>query len=42
MSISPVIFDSLLPVLMNGQVRVGEAKEKLGMVAEDNAKYGEV
>ncbi|TDY14150.1 restriction endonuclease subunit S [Meridianimaribacter flavus] len=34
--------DWLLPMLMNGQVTVGEAKEELGMVAEDNAKYGEV
>jgi len=32
--------DWLLPMLMNGQVRVGEVEEKLGMVAEDNAKYG--
>jgi len=32
----------LLPMLMNGQVTVGEANEQLGMVAEDNGKYGEV
>lgn len=31
--------DWLLPMLMNGQVSVGEAKEELGMVAEDNGKY---
>lgn len=29
----------LLPMLMNGQVRVGEAKEKLGHVAEEGAVY---
>jgi type I restriction enzyme S subunit len=34
--------DWLLPMLMNGQVRVGEVEEQLKMVAEDNAKYGEV
>ena len=43
--------DWLLPMLMNGQVRVahydvkrnlGEAKEQLGMVAEDHGKYGGV
>ncbi|WP_299885885.1 restriction endonuclease subunit S [uncultured Lacinutrix sp.] len=34
--------DWLLPMLMNGQVTVGEAKEELGMVAEENAKYVEV
>lgn len=38
--------DWLLPMLMNGQVTVGEAKQKveeaLGMVAEDNIDYGEV
>ncbi|WP_299675766.1 restriction endonuclease subunit S [uncultured Dokdonia sp.] len=33
--------DWLLPMLMNGQVTVGEAKEQLGMVAEENVKYGE-
>lgn len=32
--------DWLLPMLMNGQVTVGEAKEKLGMVAEEGEKYG--
>jgi type I restriction enzyme S subunit len=32
--------DWLLPMLMNGQVTVGEAREELGMVAEDNGKYG--
>jgi len=34
--------DWLLPMLMNGQVTVGEAEEKLDMVAEESAKYGEV
>ena len=34
--------DWLLPMLMNGQVTVGEAKEQLGMVAEDNGKYGDI
>jgi type I restriction enzyme S subunit len=29
----------LLPILMNGQVTVGEAASELGMVAEDNGKY---
>jgi len=32
--------DWLLPMLMNGQVRVGEVEEHLGMVAENNVKYG--
>ena len=32
--------DWLLPMLMNGQVTVGESKNELGMVAEDSAKYG--
>lgn len=31
--------DWLLPMLMNGQVTVGEAEEKLGMVAEERGKY---
>ncbi|WP_298898214.1 restriction endonuclease subunit S [uncultured Psychroserpens sp.] len=31
--------DWLLPMLMNGQVTVGEAKEQLGMVAEEGEKY---
>ena len=31
--------DWLLPMLMNGQVAVGEAKEELGMVVEDNGTY---
>ncbi len=31
--------DWLLPMLMNGQVTVGEAEEKLGMVAEAGEKY---
>ena len=31
--------DWLLPMLMNGQVMVGEAKEKLGMVAEEGEEY---
>tara|TARA_R110002033_G_scaffold24985_3_gene58167 strand:- start:2122 stop:3384 length:1263 start_codon:yes stop_codon:yes gene_type:complete len=34
--------DWLLPMLMNGQVTVGEVEQELGMVAEDNVKYGEV
>lgn len=33
--------DWLLPMLMNGQVTVGEVEQDLGMVAEDSAKYGE-
>lgn len=32
--------DWLLPMLMNGQVSVGEVEEELGMVAEEIAKYG--
>lgn len=32
--------DWLLPMLMNGQVTVGEAAAHLGMVAEDDIKYG--
>jgi type I restriction enzyme S subunit len=32
--------DWLLPMLMNGQVSVGDVEEQLGMVAEDNASYG--
>lgn len=32
--------DWLLPMLMNGQVRVREVEEQLGMVAEDGVKYG--
>jgi type I restriction enzyme S subunit len=35
--------DWLLPMLMNGQVSVGYAEqevESLGLVAEENAKYG--
>jgi type I restriction enzyme S subunit len=31
--------DWLLPMLMNGQVRVGDVEEELGMVAESGAKY---
>lgn len=31
--------DWLLPMLMNGQVRVGEVEEKLGMVAEEAKNY---
>ena len=40
--------DWLLPILMNGQVTVGEANEyvngdgDLGMVAEEKSKYYEV
>jgi type I restriction enzyme S subunit len=33
--------DWLLPMLMNGQVSVGGVEQEFGMVAEDNAKYGE-
>ncbi|WP_074538417.1 restriction endonuclease subunit S [Cellulophaga baltica] len=32
--------DWLLPMLMNGQVTVGEVEQELGMVAEDITKYG--
>ena len=32
--------DWLLPMLMNGQVSVGEVKEELSMVAEEREKYG--
>ncbi len=32
--------DWLLPMLMNGQVRVGEVADELGMVAEESARYG--
>ena len=35
----PDLRDWLLPMLMNGQVSVGEVESELGMVAEDNAKY---
>lgn len=31
--------DWLLPMLMNGQVTVGDAEEELGMVAEGNVEY---
>lgn len=31
--------DWLLPMLMNGQVSVGDAEEELGMVAESNVEY---
>jgi type I restriction enzyme S subunit len=31
--------DWLLPMLMNGQVRVGDVEEELDMVAESGAKY---
>ena len=34
------IKDWLLPKLMNRQVTVGVVEDKLVMVAEDNAKYG--
>lgn len=34
------IINWLLPMLMNGQVRVGEVEHELGMVAEENLKYG--
>lgn len=33
--------DWLLPMLMNGQVCVGDVKEDLGMVAEEGERYGE-
>jgi type I restriction enzyme S subunit len=33
--------DWLLPMLMNGQVSVGDFEEELGMVAERGEKYGE-
>lgn len=33
--------DWLLPMLMNGQVSVGDVAEELGMVAEESARYGE-
>ncbi len=33
--------DWLLPMLMNGQVSVGEAEEELRMVAEENVNYGD-
>lgn len=32
--------DWLLPMLMNGQVRVSDVAEKFGMVAEESARYG--
>jgi type I restriction enzyme S subunit len=32
--------DWLLPMLMNGQVRLGDVAEELGMVAEASARYG--
>jgi type I restriction enzyme S subunit len=32
--------DWLLPMLMNGQVSVGDVEEELGMVAEDSTSYG--
>lgn len=34
-----VLDDWLLPMLMNGQATVGEAKERLGMVAEEGETY---
>ncbi len=34
--------DWLLPMLMNGQVTVGEAEEKLNMAAEPQSEYGKV
>lgn len=33
--------DWLLPMLMNGQVKVGERKEKMNMSAEPEVKYGD-
>lgn len=38
----PELINWLLPTLMNGQVTVGEAREELGMVTEDNSKYDQV
>ena len=32
--------DWLLPMLMNGQVSVGDVEEQLGMVAETSVQYG--
>jgi type I restriction enzyme S subunit len=32
--------DWLLPMLMNGQVSVGDVEEELGMVSEESASYG--
>ncbi|RTY83334.1 restriction endonuclease subunit S [Flavobacterium sp. GSP27] len=32
--------DWLLPMLMNGQLRVGDGEEELGMVAEESPRYG--
>lgn len=32
--------DWLLPMLMNGQVSVGDVEEQLGMVAEEGGRYG--
>ncbi|WP_233589292.1 restriction endonuclease subunit S [Flavobacterium sp. RSP46] len=32
--------DWLLPMLMNGQVSVGDGEEELGMVAEESPRYG--
>jgi hypothetical protein len=29
-------------MLINGQVIIGKSQEKLGIIAENNAKYGEV
>jgi type I restriction enzyme S subunit len=34
--------DWLLPMLMNGQVRVKEAEGKLSMAAEPRVKYGKL
>lgn len=34
--------DWLLPMLMNGQVTVADAEDKLGMVAEGNAEYKKI
>jgi type I restriction enzyme S subunit len=34
--------DWLLPMLMNGQVSVGDAEEELGMVAESGEKYNKI
>ena len=37
-----VLWDLLLPLLMNGQVRVAEAQDKVGLAvaAKPQAKYG--
>jgi len=34
-----LLYDLLQPVLMNGQVTVGDVEEKLDMAAEPKGKY---